>query len=41
MKTIVKDESVYNHKEEPKSVRYKKLFLNNLKRKYEDELEIP
>jgi len=41
MKMIVKDESSHNHKNETDSVRNKKLFSNQLKRKCEDELERP
>jgi len=41
MKMIVKDESLHNHENEPESVRNKKKFSNQLKRKCEDELERP
>ncbi|CAI6359793.1 unnamed protein product [Macrosiphum euphorbiae] len=38
---IVKDESSHSHENETESVRNKKLFSNQLKRKCEDELERP
>ncbi|KAL4149507.1 hypothetical protein QTP88_003442 [Uroleucon formosanum] len=41
MKMIVKGESSHNHENETDSVRNKKLFSNQLKRKCEDELERP
>ncbi|CAI6352823.1 unnamed protein product [Macrosiphum euphorbiae] len=41
MKMIVKDESSHSHENETESVRNKKLFSNQLKRKCEDELERP
>jgi len=42
MKMIVKDKSSHkNHEIETESVRKKKLFSNQLKRKCEDELERP
>jgi len=35
------DESSHNHENETESVKHKKLFSNQLKRKCEDELERP
>lgn len=39
MQVFVKDESSYNHENEPESVRNKILFSNQLKRKCKDKLE--
>jgi len=41
MKMIVKDENSHYHENETESVRNKKLFSNQLKRKCEEELERP